>query len=412
MKKNETQFYFNKSVMQKNFIKLKNKNSKSNTLSKFNFSRNSFLKIKNKTSSNFNIYKNCILLNNSSKDFHNKNDDFLFNNINSFSNKKINSINSVQFNLNNHRNISSKNIRSKKVFSSRTYDKKINANIIHWLNITQIKKKKIDFIKYKFLLGQKNYYKRLFDQDDLGFSLYYSKKIKPYSKKNSKIYSHEELLKKLFLEQEELNAQSMKDGSKNLSIISFKNNHRSPSKKNIFRLSNYTNLRIRKYNTPNVLKKSNELLLESNKSKLIVRNTRYNMFEKSEEKEDNKNCNISKGKEKNIDDIYKEYLNGISSSESNKSKSKNLSKKKYQYKICSIKSLKNKFLLNSKNEISQSIRKINENNNSNKNIKNHFNFTKYIKFNLDRRKILEDNCKSIAIKNPLLRKKIMLEKIN
>ena len=153
-------------------------------------------------------------------------------------------------------------------------------------------------------------------------------------------------------------------------------------------------------------------LLESNKSKLIVRNTRYNMFEKSEEKEDNKNCNISKGKEKNIDDIYKEYLNGISSSESNKSKSKNLSKKKYQYKICSIKSLKNKFLLNSKNEISQSIRKINENNNSNKNIKNHFNFTKYIKFNLDRRKILEDNCKNIAIKNPLLRKKIMLEKIN
>ena len=61
MKKNETQFYFIKSGMQKNFIKLKYKNSKSDTLSKFNFSRNSFLKIKNKTSSNFNIYKNCIL---------------------------------------------------------------------------------------------------------------------------------------------------------------------------------------------------------------------------------------------------------------------------------------------------------------------------------------------------------------
>ena len=53
----------------------------------------------------------------------------------------------------------------------------------------------------------------------------------------------------------------MKDGSKNLSIISYKNSHRSPSKKNIFRLSNYTYLRIRKYNTPNVLKKSNELLI-------------------------------------------------------------------------------------------------------------------------------------------------------
>ena len=138
------------------------------------------------------------------------------------------------------------------------------------------------------------------------------------------------------------------------------------------------------------------------------------MIEKSDENENNKNCNISKGKEKIIDDIYNEYLRGISSSESNKSKSKskNLSKNKYQNKICSIKSLKNKFLLKSKNEISQSIRKINENNNSNKNIKNHFNFTKYIKFNLDRRKILEDNCKSIAIKNPLLRKKIMLEKIH
>ena len=66
------------------------------------------------------------------------------------------------------------------------------------------------------------------------------------------------------------------------------------------------------------------------------------MIEKSDENENNKNCNISKGKEKIIDDIYNEYLKGISSSESNKSKSKskNLSKKKYQYTICSIKTLK------------------------------------------------------------------------
>jgi hypothetical protein len=281
--------------------------------------------------------------------------------------------------------------------------------------MTHIKKKKIDFIKYKFLLGQKNYYKRLFDQDDFGFSPYYSKKINPYSHNNSKIYSNQEILKKIFLELEELNAQSMKDGSKNLSIISCKNSRRSPNKKNVFRISNYTNLRIKKYNTPNALKKSNDLLFESNKSKLIIRNTKYNMFEKANKNEDNKNCSKSKEKEKNIDDIYNEYLRDVSSSESNKikSKSKNIIKKKYKYKICSIKSLKNKLLLNDKSEISQNIKRINENDNSNKKLRNNNNnYIKYMKLKLDRRKILEDNSKSIVIKNPLLRKKIMLEKMH
>ena len=62
------------------------------------------------------------------------------------------------------------------------------AKTIRWLNLAKFKKKKIDFIKHKFLLGQKNYYKRLFDKEPMGFSSYYSEKINPILKENLKRY--------------------------------------------------------------------------------------------------------------------------------------------------------------------------------------------------------------------------------
>ena len=47
-------------------------------------------------------------------------------------------------------------------------DKKNNENNFCPLNKTPKKRKKIDFIKYKFLLGQRNYYQR-YDYDFVPF---------------------------------------------------------------------------------------------------------------------------------------------------------------------------------------------------------------------------------------------------
>jgi hypothetical protein len=60
---------------------------------------------------------------------------------------------------------------------------KRNANIINWLNKTQIKKGKTDLNKYKFLFGQQNNQKQLVQKDDFINSSIYSNKINPYSMK-------------------------------------------------------------------------------------------------------------------------------------------------------------------------------------------------------------------------------------
>ena len=103
--------------------------------------------------------------------------------------------------------------------------------LIRRLNFAQIKKKKIDFIKYKFLLEQNNYYKRLFDKDYRGFSSYYSEKIS--LKENLKRYNiNLDQLKKLFFENEYKNINSMKNMNENLSMTSIKNHINAHNKKN------------------------------------------------------------------------------------------------------------------------------------------------------------------------------------
>ncbi len=79
------------------------------------------------------------------------------------------SVNFHQIDINNLHRISPKNLK-KKLNSSKTYDTKINSTIIDLQNKTQINKRKIDFIKNKFLLGQKNYFKRMFGKDDFNLT--------------------------------------------------------------------------------------------------------------------------------------------------------------------------------------------------------------------------------------------------
>ena len=74
------------------------------------------------------------------------------------SNRKILLVNTVKFDINFLKRISCINDK-KKLFSSQTWDVRNYAKTIRWLNLAKFKKKKIDFIKHKFLLGQKNYYK-------------------------------------------------------------------------------------------------------------------------------------------------------------------------------------------------------------------------------------------------------------
>ena len=416
MKKDEKQYNRVTNLMKNDLLKFKCEKSPTKTMTKFNFSRNSLLNNKNKTSSNFNLYKNCHISNNNSKDFSANN---------SISNQKANFENSAQFGVNFLRKLSAKNTKSK-VFSFKTCDKKINSNIIHWLNLAQIKKRKLYLIKYKFLIGQKNYYKRLFQNDDLSFYSYYSKKITLALKKNQKRNNFDYLdkLKNIFFEQDDINAQSMKEGNKHLSISSIKDVINSHNKINNLGINNNSSLTIKKYNSNSFSKKSNKLFdsknnILINKLNLIEKSREYNNKKKNQEHKDNKeNKKINKSNEhvKIIDDNYKEYLKGISSSESNVTKRKTIYiiKKNNQVLNKSIKPSNNKLSLNDKSENFQHMIKINKYNYSNIIVKNNKKLCQLKKLISNGRKNLDDMSKeiskSIVIENPFIRKKIMLEK--
>ena len=167
MEKIEKLFFSNLIQMENNIMRLINNKSKENTSTKFNFSRNLFLKNKNKTSSNINLYKYSNQSNHNSSDTPNKKEELFKSDIDSMSNKKTMLVNSAKFAQNFLKRINNKNIRSQ-ISSAKTCDKKNYSKITHWLNLTQIKKRKIDYIKSKFLSEQKNYYKKLFQKEEFG----------------------------------------------------------------------------------------------------------------------------------------------------------------------------------------------------------------------------------------------------
>ena len=418
MKKNEAKLYGNIDQIQNNFIKLKFMRSKTSTQLKFNFSRNSFSKNKNKTASNFIIYKNSQISDNNSKNITKKNEEPLKKDINSISNQKLVLINFVQCNPNFTRRKSSQEIKSR-VCSSKTCDSKNNSyNSYRCLNKTQINERKADFIKYKFLLEQNNYFKPMFQKNDFGFSSFHSKQINPCLRKNNKkcIFNINKI-KKDFSEQN-LKVNSMKNGNENCYISSYKDLKSIHNKKNIFRIKNYTSIKIKKYITPNILKQSNESLFDCNDN---IRSKRNNLIDKSK-KIKNNNYNHQKHKfydehnksnenEKIIDDNYNEYLKDISSSESNniKFEPNSLIKKSGKVPNKRLKSLNNKLPLNDKSEINQYIKRLNKYNYSNIIIKNNKKLFELKKLNSNRKKNMDDFSKSISksivIENSTSRKK-------
>ena len=375
MKKNESQFDNKANQVQNKLIKLEYIKSNPNAFTKFNSSRNAFLKSKNKTSLNFN--KNFSVYNNNSKDISNKNDKSLQIEKNPFPNKKAVLVNSVQCELNLIKKTPSKNIKNK-INLSKTFYKKKNANIINWLNKTQIKK---------------NDYKQLFEKDFFMNQSMCSKKINPYLIKSPKSFAISlDKYKKIFFGEDEGNIHSIKEAKENNSIFPINNLKKSFNKKNIFRISNYTTIKIKKY------KRSHNLI-----------GLLYNLKDSTPIKKilENKKSNKPNEQEKLFDDNYNLNLKNSFFELLNKSEIKNVNKKSYKVINEKLEPLENKFYINEKKEINQYIQRIKNNNNFNRHFNNYKKFLEFKKFITNRRKNLEDISKSSIISNHILRNKLI-----
>ena len=115
-----------------------------------------------------------------------------------------------------------------------------------------------------------------------------------------------------------------------------------------------------------------------------------------------------KKNDKIIDDNYNEYLKGISSSESNKSKSEVniLSKKNNEISFKKIKPWKSKLLLNDRSENAKTLKRLNQFNYSNIMFRNNKKLLQFRKLNSNKRKISDDISNSIIIENHAVREKI------
>jgi hypothetical protein len=150
MQKNEKHIYKKINLMKTSYKNLYNKISNNNTFYKSYSPQNITLK-KNRTSSNFILYK-MNSFNNNENSNKKENKKISTNDLNSLISKRNNFINTINMDENYLRLISSKNIKNKRV-SSILYNLKNKSYFIQ---------KRTDLIKTKFLLGKKNYYKRLF----------------------------------------------------------------------------------------------------------------------------------------------------------------------------------------------------------------------------------------------------------
>ena len=399
MQKNEKKIYKQINCMKNCLIKLNNRKSNLNTFSKINIPRNSILK-KNKTSSNFILYKiNSLYNSNDSKENLTKLDEKqldkskeIFNNdinsFNSFTSRRNNGVNTIQLDENYLRLISTKNIKNKRA-SSLLYNIKNNSQFINSLYIPN-KKKRADLIKYKYLLGKINYFKRIFHLKD-GLTLKSKRNNLSPFQLNIKYNIYNDDLNKskyLLLQSEEI--KSNKNINENFSFPSI------PYHKihNNIRKFRFTSIKIKKdfYQKKNTNQNNNNI---GNKKNNLIDNTK-----------DNEENNKSTSPEKIIEDNYNEYLNDISCSESNKSKNEIRSKIKYKKNLEDkitkrIKDLKKKIFNYDKNDTNKNIKR-------NKMYENILKMDKTIKLKkmtFKKRKDAEVN-KNINIDNPILRKKL------
>lgn len=377
MLKNEKIIYKQIHSMRNCLRKQNNRKTNINFFSKLHSNRKSFLE-KSKTSSNFIRFKiNSLYRPNDSKDNQNpfkkmqlNNTKEIFNNdiklnIKSFTARRNNMVNTIQLDENYLRLISIKNIKNKRT-SSMINDINKNNQLLHSV-YTPIKKKRIDLIKYKFLLGKKNYYKRICNLKENGLLINEkSNNITPFHLYiNYNIYNNEDdKTKYLQLQSEEIKSSRLT--KENFSFPSIRNQGIQKQLKNF----KFTSIKIKKDNDGD----------KNNISKITKYfNDKYIKYKDNFSSEKDNIKNNLKGDVENdkssshckiIEDNYNEYLNDISSSEANKSKEDNKNMNKINYKKIlearinkRIKDLRKKMLIYEKNDIYKNIKgfKINEN---------------------------------------------------
>ena len=158
-------------------------------------------------------------------------------NINYFSKNKINSINFVNFDMNYLKKISSK-----------YNDNKNKANDLCRLIEQKDKKRKTDLIKFKFLFGQKIYFKRFFQHYNFGLSSFSSERINQYNFSDKQKYIRK--------------AKSEKNSLKKINF--------SPNNK-----TNYVRIKLKKSRKLNSLKEPNELLFDNDNNKNFIKSKNY-----------------------------------------------------------------------------------------------------------------------------------------
>ena len=278
MQKNEKHIYKKINLMKTSYKNLYNKISNNNTFYKSYSPQNITLK-KNQTSSNFILYK-MNSFNNNENSNKKENKKISTNDLNLLFSKRNNFINTINMDENYLRLISSKNIKNKRV-SSILYNLKNKSYFIQ---------KRTDLIKTKFLLGKKNYYKRLFYIKNEGITSI-DKNYSPLLQLNINYNIYND---------------NIKSFRKTKNNFSFPFINKKQEKK-------FISIKIKKNNIKNIdnvegddlldkyIKHNNNIFFKRNNNNLIIENKKFN----SE--------NIL------IEDNYNEYLNDISS-DSNKNK--------------------------------------------------------------------------------------------
>lgn len=285
----------------------KNKLISYQTISKLNSPKNTVIKKDNKsqTSTNFlfqKIFSKYNLFNNrkenyinSLKRFHHINDFFNEENDSISNNKNAFSIHSIQLDNNRLRLISTRNIQEPK---TSLLDNLKNSSKLFNIQYINSKKKRTDIVKYKFLLSKKNYYKRisnlkensLFNKNDLSdFEL----KLKIF--KTTKTKENYLLLKP---NNNYIKAKRDKIDKDHSSL---------PSIHKIF----YENLFRNNLNISSKIKNNKK------NYKICLKKHKFDLKKK------NVSINIDNKLQKIINDNYKEYLNDISGSDSNRSERTN-----------------------------------------------------------------------------------------
>ena len=276
---------------------INNKLISNKTISKLNSPKNVVIKKDNKSQtitnflfqkifSKYNFFSNrkekCI---NSLKrihyinDFFNEENDSICNNKNSFS------IHSIQLDNDRLRLISTKNIQEPKTSLLDNIKKNSKLFNIHLINSH---KKRTDIVKNKFLLSKKNYYKRISDFKD---NILFNKNDLNNFKSKLKIFQTAKIKENYLLLK-----QNKRDKTD-------KNHSSLPSVYKSF----YENLTRRNLNI------SSKINNNKKNCKICLKKHKFDLKKKSINK------NIDSKLQKIINDNYKEYLNDISGSDSNKS---------------------------------------------------------------------------------------------